>query len=350
MKNIFYFFYINEIGGIEQFFAYLAEKYKNWDITVYYRQADPKQLSRLRQFVRAVRYVPGQQITCDNAYFCFNRDIIDNVHAKKKYLVLHGDYKTMVEQGQLTKETIPLDDRVDGYFGVSQVVCDAWKELTGIDCTLVYNPFVKQPKKKILKLVYCGRLSSEKGGDLVNKFTQKLKEKNIDYLLYVYSNVRMFGDKNVIYLDTRLDAGQFLNQDNFDFIIISSKNEGYCYSLVQALTNGLPAIITPCPVFKELGCNETNSIQINFDGSNIDEIIPLLSNEYKFKYEPKQDTWNKVLARGKSTYKPSELVEIKILYDYLDVELQRTVHKGEVISVFKERADYIISKGFAKLI
>ncbi len=350
MKNIFYFLYLNKIGGIEQFFAYLAEKYKDWDITIYYKIADPKQLSRLRKYVRVVQYAEGQQITCDTAFFCFNRDIIDNVHAQHKYLILHGDYKTMVEQGQLSRSAIPIDDKIDGYYGVSQTVCDSWKALTGIDCKLVYNPFIKKPKKKLLRLVYCGRLSSEKGGNVVNTIIKTLNSKSVDYLLYVYSDVRMFGDKNIVYMDTRIDAGQFLNKDNFDFIIVPSKNEGYCYSLVQALANGLPAIITPCPVFKELGCDETNSIEIKFDGSDFEEVIPLLYKKYNFKYMPKEDTWNEILVEGKSTYKPESTVLVRITNEYRDLQLGRTLHKGDEVEMPMERAYYISAKGFAKLI
>lgn len=350
MKNVFYFFRISEIGGIEQFFAYLAEKYADWDITIYYRYADPQQLNRLRQYVRVVQYFEGQQITCDNAYFCFNRDIINNVHAKKKYLILHGDYAAMVATHQMSKTGLPIENGIDGYFGVSQVVCDSWKKLTGLDCTLVYNPFIKKPKKKILKLVYCGRLTSEKGGDLVNNILRKLENNQIDYILYVYSNVHMFGTKNVVYMGTRLDAGQFLTKDNFDFILIPSKNEGYCYSLVQALANGLPAIITPCPVFKELGCDETNSIQIDFEGNNFEEVIPALYKDYNFKYEPKKDTWNKILVKGKSTYEPDHLVLVQILKQYYDLQLGRTVNKGEKLRMYQERANQIIQSGFGKLI
>ena len=344
MKNVFYFHTISPIGGIEQFFAYLAEKYRDWDITIFYKFGDPAQVHRIQRYVRCVKYT-NQTIECDTVFFCFNREIMDKVHAKKKYLVLHGDYLTMVKQGQLSEQFLPRDDRVDGYYGVSQVVCDAWKELTGLDCKLVYNPFIQKPKKKLLKLVYCGRLSSEKGGDLVNKFLAKLNEHKVDYLLYVYSNKRMFGDEHIVYLDTRIDAGQFLTKDNFDFIIISSKNEGYCYSLIQALANGLPAIVTPCPVFKELGCNDKNSICIDFDGENIDSIIPLLNNDYSFTYTPKEDTWDKILVPGKSTYRSEDSVLLRCTKAYFDMTLNKAMQIDDVFDTTPERAKLLLTSG-----
>ena len=67
MKNIFYFRYINAIGGIETFFYYLAKKYQDWNITIYYLDGDPKQINRLKQYVRVRKY-EGEVIECDKAF------------------------------------------------------------------------------------------------------------------------------------------------------------------------------------------------------------------------------------------------------------------------------------------
>ena len=78
MKNILYFRKIAEIGGIETFFYYLAKKYKDYDITIYYEEGDQKQINRLKKYVRTKKY-NGEKIECDKAFFCYNLDIIDNV-------------------------------------------------------------------------------------------------------------------------------------------------------------------------------------------------------------------------------------------------------------------------------
>ena len=51
-KNIFYFSYLNKIGGVESFFYYLVKKYKNFDIVIFYDKADPEQLNRLKKYAR----------------------------------------------------------------------------------------------------------------------------------------------------------------------------------------------------------------------------------------------------------------------------------------------------------
>lgn len=75
-----------------------------------------------------------------------------------------------------------------------------------------------------------------------------------------------------------------------DFLIQLSDNEGYCYSVIEALTNGIPVIVTPVPVFKELKINEKNSIILNFDCSNLDEVIDKIqTKKFDFTYKAPED-------------------------------------------------------------
>ena len=75
-----------------------------------------------------------------------------------------------------------------------------------------------------------------------------------------------------------------------DFLIQLSDNEGYCYSVIEALTNNIPVIVTPVPVFKELKINETNSIILNFDCSNLDEVInKIQTKKFNFTYKAPED-------------------------------------------------------------
>ena len=85
MKNIFYFRNISEIGGIETFLYYLSKEYNDYDITIFYNNADKKQLERLKERVRCIKF-RGQEIECEKAFFNYNLDIIDNVKAKEYYL------------------------------------------------------------------------------------------------------------------------------------------------------------------------------------------------------------------------------------------------------------------------
>lgn len=346
LHNIFYFSHLNVIGGIEQFFAYLAEKYKEKDITIIYKTGSIGQINRLSKFVRVIKY-NGEEIHCKKAFFCFNADIRDKIIADEYILILHGDYKAMIEQGQLPPDCYILSQKFDRYIGVSKTVCDSWKEITRQDCELSYNPIIKKPIKKLLRLVYCGRLTDEKGGKLTQELLNNLDKRQVDYQLFVYSDKKPFANNNVFYLDTRLDASQFLNKQNYDYILVPSKNEGYCYSLVQALYNGLPAVVTPCPVFKELGVTDENSITLNFNGDNCNEVIDkMLTVQFNFTYTPKKDDWNKLLGNSKTTYDTNP-ISIKAVMDYFDLYMNKQITANDVYSVLPERAKQIIDARLA---
>ena len=155
MKNIFYFHHLNQIGGVENMFYELAKKYNNFDITIYYDVGDQKQIDRLKKYVRVKKY-QGERIKCEKAFFNYNMNIIDNVDANDYYLIVHADYKA--------QKIVPyIHPKINKFIGVSQAVCNTFKEITGHDCQLCYNPITIDAPKRVLTLVSATRLTKEKG-------------------------------------------------------------------------------------------------------------------------------------------------------------------------------------------
>lgn len=302
-KNIYYFQSILAIGGIETFFYYLAKKYKDYDLAIVYKYCNEQQLERLKKYVKCIEYKSGMTFECEHAFFNFNTDIIDSIKAKEYYLVLHGDYKAMIDAGQLTKENLPGHPKITKYIGVSQLVCDTWKEITGKEAELCYNPFEPDNVEKEYIFISPTRLSIEKGGKRIIALSNELDKKKIKYTWYIYSNSNLPGltSPNVKVLSPKLDIQNEIIKA--DFLIQLSDNEGYCYSVIEALTNNIPVIVTPVPVFKELKINEKNSIILNFDCSNLDEVInKIQTKKFNFTYKAPEDNWKQLLAPGESQY------------------------------------------------
>ena len=78
-KNIFYFKKICRIGGTEQFLYEIAKKYNDYDITVFYDEADIFQLNRLRKYIRCKKRIPKEKVICERAFFNFNIEMLDDV-------------------------------------------------------------------------------------------------------------------------------------------------------------------------------------------------------------------------------------------------------------------------------
>ena len=93
---------------------------------------------------------------------------------------------------------------------------------------------------------------------------------------------------------------------------------GFCYSVVEALSLGVPVILTKCPVYKELGIKDKiHGFLLDFDMNNI-PINEIYKGLPAFKYEAPKDNWDKILLKSKSTYKEecNTIEELEIIKDF----------------------------------
>ena len=296
--NIYYFYHLSDIGGTETFLYQLAKKYKDLDLTIIYRSAHPNQLDRLKKVVRCVKYT-GQKIECERAFFNYGMDIIDNVIAKDYCFVIHADYEDMKNRGQL--QLSPISPKINKYIAVSKRAADGFQAVTGIRPEVCYNPFEVIQPKRILNLISATRLSREKGKNRMIQLAEALDKAGINYIWTIFTNDKdAIDNPNIIYMKPRYDILDYIA--NSDYLVQLSDNEGYCYSVVEALCAGIPVIVTPCPVFKELGLIDgKNCFIYPFDMKNI-EVNKLVENTLKFEYKPLPDSWKDFLINKPNTY------------------------------------------------
>lgn len=345
--NAYYFRYINKIGGIESHLYYIAKKYGDRDIAIFYRDGDLAQVYRLKRFIRCIQITNDDTIECDNLFVCFNREVLDQVKAKTKYLVLHGDYYDMVKRGQLTENNLPRDPRIDKYLGVSQLVCDSWKKVTGLDAENVYEPVVlDEDADKPLMFISATRLGKEKGWDRMVTLAKELDKNHVNYTWLVYTDTKKKAPStNMIFQEPRLDiANKF---ESFDAYIQLSDNEGFCLSVVEALLRGVPVICTDLPVLKELGLNQSNSIKLKHDMTDIpiDEIRNIWKK--KFTYKMPEDRWGEFLSDDKSIYQGEVSYRVRALPAYKkralsDALLHRIPEPGEIFIVPEDRIKLLL--------
>lgn len=340
MKNCFYFRYINKIGGIEQFYYYLAKKYNDYDITIIYNDGDYNQIKRLSKLVRCIKY-KGQKIKCDKIFFNYNLEIIDNVEANEYIQIAHGDYKSSGVKPN-------THAKIDKYLGVSQLVCDTYKEITGYDTELCYNPIEIDKPKKILNLISATRLTYEKGKSRIEKLASMLDKANIPYLWLIFTDdTKVINNPNIIYMKPRLDIINYIA--NADYLVQLSDNEGYCYSVVESLCVGTPVIVTDMPVMKEIGVNKTNGFILDFELNNVD-LNAIYKGLPKFEYKPKEDNYKKLLIKSKSDYEPNKKVKVKCIQDYNDIELNKEIKRDEEYIIDLSRAMYLEDEDIVKVV
>lgn len=339
-NNIYYFYYLSDIGGTETFLYELSKKYKNLDLTIVYRYGNEKQINRLKKYVRCVQFT-GQKIKCKRAFFNYGIDIIDSVEAQDYCFVIHADYKDQMERGQLTK--IPEHSKLNRYIAVSKRAADSFHAITGKKVEVCYNPFTIEQPNKVLHLISATRLSKEKGKNRMIKLAKWLDDAGIRYIWTIFTNDKdEINNPNIVYMQPRLDILDYIA--DADYLVQLSDNEGFCYSVVEALTHNVPVIVTPCPVFDEIGLVEgKNCYKIPFDATNYD-VKKLLNIPKDFNYIPPQDNWNNLLIQEPSTWEEEKRTKYKVaalpIYKdkkISDGELHRIPNPGDTWIVSTER-------------
>ena len=345
MKNVFYFKVISSIGGCESWFYYLSRLYKN--IIIYYRTGDPEQIKRLAKNVEVHKYKEDEIIECDNFFCCYGPDIIDNVKAKNYFHIIHCDYKNVWFSPI-------LHPKFNHYIAVSKLAGESFKELTGIDYELIYNPIdidipkVEKYNDGKLHLISCTRLTNEKGLNRMIKLATMLDKSGIDYEWEIFTNKnRGFVGNKVIYKEPKMDIIPEI--EKADYLVQLSDCEAFCYSIVESLMVGTPVICTDLPVFKEIGVKDKiNAYICNFDMNNID-ILEISKKSLKPAYKPPKSVWDKYLDNNTS-YKGDNLVKVRTKRGIYLIEEQIHTIRGQIIEIKQYRASELECKDLVEIL
>ena len=339
--NIFYFDRLNSIGGVETMFFEIAKKYCDYDITIFYTYGDLEQIKRLKKYVRVKKY-NGENLKCEKAFFNYSLRPIEKISAKKYYSIIHADYKAM---GMMPR----IHEKINEYIGVSQSVCDSFTELTGLPCTLCYNPITIEKPKRVLNLISATRLTKEKGKDRILKFAEALDKANIPYIWTIFTNdTEIIKHPRIIFMKPELNIRDYIAKA--DYTIQLSDTEAYCYTMIESLLLGVPIIVTPWKCLKELDIDERYGFILPFEMDKI-PVEEIYNKTFNFKYKNKEDIWNNFIELVPSTYKKElknkYLVSATKAYkDYhaTDCELGYIPEEGEEWVVSKERLDILLGE------
>ena len=344
-NTIVYFQHINSIGGVETYEYELVKKYYSTkDITIFYETGDSNQIRRLKEFVRVVKW-SGENLKCEQLFVNYGfRPFIDHCEAKEYYQVIHADYLT---QG-LTPQ---LDDRFT-YICVSKLVRDNFQILTGLPdekLLVSYNPIevTEEERKPSLILGSFTRLTKEKGKERMRILAQKLDSlPNFHYLWLIYTNdTNAIPSKNVAYMSPNLESRNIMAA--CDFVVQLSDCEGYSYTINEA-KHVTRVLRTPFKSADEMGGND---LILNFDLSNIDEVVEELVRVYRDKgvkntgYKPNKDSYDTLILNHKSNYQEEKkkMIKLECTVSFFDVELSKTRQVGDIFEVSNDRGEALLN-------
>ena len=341
-ENVFYFKKVNSIGGVETFIYNLSCLYKN--LVFMYRDGSPEQIKRLAQNIEVIKYNDKYGTIKCKRFFC-NYGLDIPIEAEGKYHIIHCDYKCTSFK--------PFLYPGFKYIGVSQLACDSFKELTGVEAELIYNPVVvnktNTPKlKDKIHLISATRGTKEKGLDRINKLARLLDKAEIDYEWDIYTNRQYRWDSpNIVWKQPKLNI--FKEIEESTFLIQLSDHESFGLSVAESLILGTPVIITDLEAFKEIGCKHgENAIICDLDMKNVD-IEMIKKGLSSFEYTPPKSNWNKYL-NNKSNYNPNELVKVRTLRRIYLIDEDLHIGYNEEEKLTKVRVSELECKGIVERI
>lgn len=336
LKNVIYFPSFNSIGGVETYCYEMALKFgPDYDITIVYQQGDPKQMQRLRELCRVIKFNEGDKIICDVFLFGWGWDIMDSVEAKEYIQTYHADFKA--------RGISPcMDKRVTKRYGVAENTTLGIREHFGIEVETMYNPYTPKKPRKVLNLISPTRLTPDKGYNRMLRLADALEKADIPYLWTIYTDSpKDTGHPNMVCVPTRLDILDFIA--NADYLVQLSDSEGYSYSIVEALSVGTPVICTEFGVAAEQGVeNGKTGFILPFDMSWI-PVEDIYKGVKKFKYIPRESHYDDVLAPGKTDYVYDENapVTIRVVQNFFDLERNKMSLHGEKYEVTRKRGEHL---------
>jgi len=317
---IIYHSYICQIGGVETFLYNWCLNLRNYyDITVLYSAGDPKQLQRLRKLVKLETYDREKTYTCD----IFIRNSVwglvpKNVISKdNRYIEMrHANYKFLLDKKKLFNQYNEFD-KTNEVIGCGEFVSKMSNEVLKDNPITIINILAPKVKtNKILKLISCTRIDTEKGWDRMLKLMYMLRQANIKFQWDIFTNSNVRCDyEEVHFYKQRFDIWDYLA--NSDYTVLLSDSEGLPYTVQESLQYQTPCIVTDIP-----GCTELIK-----DGIN-GYVVPL---DMKFDVKkllkiPKCPEYNNNALEKWLDYLGNEV--------YIEKEEENIMFKCEVIKEF----------------
>ena len=286
---ILYINFLAKLGGIETFIYHFAKVMEGHDIILVVADIPELQRKRLGKVVKIDLYRP------DKIYLCENLIMLRILDMKPQNIY----YRNSVQMSHACK-TNPLwmiPNNSNHKVCVSNVAKESFGK-NGNDAMVIHNVITKS-KEKALMIVSATRIPApDKGGneERMKRLAEMLNEKNIPFVWFNFSdNDLPNAPKGLINVGAREDIQPFIKRA--DYLVQLSDSEAWSYSVLEALVNNVPVIVTPFPSAYEMGIEDgKNGYIIPFD-MDFDVTRLLKIPKFKYEYDVKaiRDQWESIL-------------------------------------------------------
>jgi len=247
MRVILYTKTLRKVSGLqtwEKNFCKAMHKY--FDITFIYQDGDNKEfLQEIGKYVKFIQDTGSVQEADVCIYSSLQHGILNNIQASKYVQVLHTDLKAWNFE-------LKRDPRVSLYVAVGEGVAQSLKLNEGLEAVVIPNMLSEPVVKPVLHLMTASRLAMGKGFDRTIKLARMFQQANKEFVWEIYGSgapsyienlkYALNGIPEVVLMGARTNIQSYMAVA--DYVVQLSDNEGFCYSMFEALQVGTPVIVT----------------------------------------------------------------------------------------------------------
>ena len=236
-------------------------------------------------------------------------------------------------------------------------VSKASKESFNSEGKVIHNPLIRFEKKSLLFVSATRIPAMDKGknADRMLKLAKMLNDAQIPFLWLNFSDAPLTNaPKGFINVGSFQEIQPYIKKA--DYLVQLSDQEGFGYSVLEALINNVAVICTPFDTTKELGVVDGKNgyivpYDLNFD---INKLLNVPKFEYEYDNSSIVKKWKTLLdkkppKKKKQAEETANLVKVKVIVNYFDTVLKDTLKVGTILYMDKDRANYVKSFGYLRI-
>ena len=338
-KVILYINQLSIIGGIETFIFHFAKLMSDKDVILLVANIPGPQKDRLEEVIRVVQYTPSSEYECDTLIMLRILDVVPrNIAYKQSVQMCHACR---------TNPMWHIPQNHDHIVNVSQASKDSFGDESGV---VIHNPIFTDNKKALI-LVSATRIPAPDKGkneERMRKLAEMLNEADIPFVWFNFSEGQIPNPpKGMVNIGLEMDIRPYIASATY--LVQLSDSEAWSYSILEALCQNVPCIVTEFPSAKEMGIEDGKNgyilpFDMNFD---VNKLLNVPQFRYFYDNGNIEKQWNKILDHKVKT-KKKKMVDVHIIQRYKDLAIGREMNVGEVVPMPLDRARTIIELGYGK--
>lgn len=336
VQVLLYSSYLHIIGGIETFvYNFIGLMSEHYSIGVYCPRMPDDVAKKIQRYAKV--YTSNATISCNTLIMIrMMEEIPANIKYSKSIRMCHAT------KSNPSWYILPDCEKVIH-------VSKASKESFESNGDVIFNPLIPTEEKALL-FVSATRIPGTDKGQNADRIIQLVKMLNDAKIPFLWLN---FSDNNLMNPPKGLyNVGSHQNMQAYikraDYLVQLSDQEGFGYSVLEALTNNTAVICTPFKTTAELGVKDgVNGYIVPFDMNfDVRKLLNVPQFTYTYDNAAIVEKWKKLIDK-KSFHKVKRGEKlVRVTMQYYDIALKRTLKRGEVLVMPDDRVVVVKAHGY----